>query len=147
MEPSKEEVGVSLSDKAINLSKNTPVTFSVVSTEPAKLQAKVEFDLEIQKIVYKGNTNIIDLAEFKLNEGSGIKIYKSLDLTSLINEFEFKEGSRTKIDKSLELTFLVKIFFVLASLYFSILGAEEFRTIMERRWEEVRSKPFNPEQM
>ena len=74
------------------------------------MQAKVEFDLEVQKIEYQGNTNIIDLAEFKL-----------------------KEGSRTKIAKSLDLTFLIKIFFMLTSLYFSTLGAEEFRTIIERR--------------
>ena len=72
--------------------------------------AKVEFDLEVQKIEYQRKTNIIDLAEFKL-----------------------KEGSRTKIDKSLDLTFLIKIFFMLTSFYFSTLGAEEFRTIIERR--------------
>ena len=83
--------------------------------------AKVEFDLEVQKIEYQRKTNIIDLAEFKL-----------------------KEGSRTKIDKSLDLTFLIKIFFMLTSFYFSTLGAEEFRTIIERRWEELRSKPSNP---
>ena len=60
MEPSKEEVGVSCSDKAIHLSKNTPVISSVVSAEPARVQAKVEIDLEIKKIEYQGNTNIID---------------------------------------------------------------------------------------
>ena len=68
-----------------------------------------------------------------------------LYLTVLITEFKSKEGSRTKIDKSLDLTFL-KIFFGLTSLYFSTLGAMEFRTIVERRWEELRSKPFNSEQ-
>ena len=67
------------------------------------MQAKVEFDLEVQKIEYQGNTNIIDLAEFKLNEGSRTKIYKSLDLT-----------------------FLIKILFMLTSSYFSTLGAEDF---------------------
>ena len=80
-----------------------------------------------------------------MKEGPGTKIDKSLDLTALITERKIKEGSRTKIDKSLHLTFL-KIFFVLTSLYFSTLGAEEFGTIVERRWEEMRSKPSNPEQ-
>ena len=68
-----------------------------------------------------------------------------MDLTALITNFKFKEGSRTKTDKSLDLTFL-KMFFVFTSFYFSTLGAEEFRTIVEKRWEEVRSKPSNPEQ-
>ena len=79
---------------------NTPVISSVVSPELARVQAKVEFDLEVQKIEYQGNTNIIDSAEFKL-----------------------KEGSRTKLLKSLDLTFLVKIFCMLISLYFSMSGA------------------------
>ena len=35
---------------------------------------------------------------------------------------------------------------MLTSLYFSTLGAEEFQTTVERRWEEERSKPSNPEQ-
>ena len=35
---------------------------------------------------------------------------------------------------------------MLTSLYFSTLGAEEFHTIIDRRWEELRSKPSNPEQ-
>ena len=58
MEPSIEEVGVSCSDKAINLSENTSVLSSVVSAEPARVQANVEFDLEVQKIEYQGNNNI-----------------------------------------------------------------------------------------
>ena len=102
---------------------NTPVISSVVSTGPARVQAKVEFDLEIQKIEYQGNTIIIYLAEFKLKEGSGTKINKSLHLTSLIDEFEFKEGSRTKIDKSLDLTFLVKIFFCAYQFIFQYFGS------------------------
>ena len=65
MESSKEEVGVNCSEKAIILSKNTPS--SVVSTEPAK----AEFDLVIQKIKYQGNTNVIDLPESRLKEGTG----------------------------------------------------------------------------
>ena len=125
---------------------NTPVISSVVSTGPARVQAKVEFDLEIQKIEYQGNTIIIYLAEFKLKEGSGTKINKSLHLTSLIDEFEFKEGSRTKIDKSLDLTFLVKLFFMHISLYFRTSGAEEFRTIIEKIQEDLRSKPSNQKQ-
>ena len=83
MEPSKEEVGVSLSDKAINLSKNTPVISSNAYAELARVQTKVEVDLEVQKIEYLGNTNIIDLAEFKLKEGLRVKLVKSLNLTSL----------------------------------------------------------------
>ena len=66
---------------------------------------------------------------------------QNIDLTG----FKFKEGLITKIDNSLDLTF-PKLCFVFTSLYFSTLGAEEFRTIVERRWEEVRSKPSNPEQ-
>ena len=69
-----------------------------------------------------------------------------MDLTSLIDELEFKEGSRTKIDKSLDLTFLIQIFFMVTSLYFSALGAEEFQITVERRWKEVMRKPSNPEQ-
>ena len=57
-EHSKEEAGVSCSDKAINLSENTSVLSSVVSAEPAREQANVEFDLEVQKIEYQGNNNI-----------------------------------------------------------------------------------------
>ena len=58
------------------------------------MHAKVEFDLELQKIEYQGR-------------------FKFLDLTSLIDEFEFKEGSRTKLVKALDLTFLIKIFLCL----------------------------------
>ena len=50
MGPSKEEVSIGCSDKAITLSEITYVTSSVVSTEPARVQAKLEFDLEAQKI-------------------------------------------------------------------------------------------------
>ena len=35
---------------------------------------------------------------------------------------------------------------MLISLYFSTLGAEDFQTFIERRWEELRSKPSNLEQ-
>ena len=56
------------------------------------------------------------------------------------------EGSRTNLVKSLNLTFLIKLFCMLISLYFNMLGAEYFRTIIEKRWEELRSKPSNPEQ-
>ena len=35
---------------------------------------------------------------------------------------------------------------MLISLYFSKSGAEDFQTIIEKRWEEVRCKPSNPEQ-
>ena len=123
LEPNKEEVVVSCSDKAMNLSENTYIISSIVSTELARVQAKVEFDLELQKIEYQGNTNIIDSAEFKL-----------------------KEGSRTKLVKSLDLTFLVKLFCMLISLYFSTSEAEDLWKIIERRWVELRSKPSNPEQ-
>ena len=119
MESSKEEVGVSCSDKAIILSMNTPVISSVVSPELARVQAKVEFDLEIKKIENQGNTNIIDLAEFRFKEGLRTKIDKSLDITALLDEFEFKEGSRTKIDKSLDLIFIIKLFLCL-SVYISV---------------------------
>ena len=87
----------------------------------------------------------IDQAEVRFREGSETKIDKSQNLTVLITESKFKEGSRTKIDKSLDLIDL-KIFFVFTSLYFSILVAEEFRSIIENRWDELRSKPSNPEQ-
>ena len=50
MGPSKDKVSIGCSDKAIKLSKNTSVTSSVVSTEPARVQAKLEFNLEVQKI-------------------------------------------------------------------------------------------------
>ena len=115
--PSKDKVSVGCSDKAINLPENTSVISSVVWAELARVQAKLEFDLEVQKIEYQGNTNTLDSAGFKL-----------------------KEGSRTKLLKSLDLTFLVKIFCMLISLYFSTSGAEDFWTIIERKWEELRSK-------
>ena len=102
------------------------------------MQAKVEFDLEVQKIKYQGNTNITDLAELKLKEGSRTQIDESLDLISLIDEVELKKGSRTKIDKSLDLTFPIKIFFKLTNLYFSTLGAEEFQATIEERWDVVK---------
>ena len=54
---SKEENGVSCYDKDINVSKNTPVISSIASAELARVQTKVEFDLEVQKIEYQGNTN------------------------------------------------------------------------------------------
>ena len=84
----------------------------------------------------------IDQAEVRFREGSETKIDKSQNLTVLITESKFKEGSRTKIDKSLDLT-AQKIFVVFTSLYFNTLGADEFRTIIEDRWEELRSKPSN----
>ena len=129
------ESSVSCSDKVIILSKNIPIISSVGSAEPAKVSGQSR-NLEIQNI---------DLTGFKFKEGLITKIDNSLDLTALITKFKVKEGSKTKIDKSLDLTF-PKLCFVVTSLYFSTLGAEEFRTIVERRWEEVRSKPSNPEQ-
>ena len=69
------------------MSKKTPVISSVVSAEPARVQAKAEFDLELQKIEYQGNTDVIDLAEFRLKEGSGTKIDKSLNQTFLMDGF------------------------------------------------------------
>ena len=102
--PRKKEVSVKCSHKAINLTENNSLLSSVVSAEPARVQAKVEFDLDVQKIEYQGNTNFIYLAEFKL-----------------------KEGSRTKIAKSLDLTFLIKLFWMIISLYFSTSGADDFR--------------------
>ena len=64
-ESSKEEVNVSCNNYVISLSKNIPVIYSVVSAELARVQAQVEFDLEIQNI---------DLAEIKIKEGSRNKI-------------------------------------------------------------------------
>ena len=147
VEPSKEEIDVSCSDKAVNLSKNTIVISSAASAEPARVQTTVKFDLKIQKINYLGNTNVIDLTEFRPKEGSRTKkLAKSSNLTSLINEVKIKKGSKTKIDKSLDLTFLIKVLFMFTSLYFSTLGTEEFQTKIEERRERVRSKPSNPEQ-
>ena len=82
----------------------------------------------------------IDQAEVRFREGSETKIDKSQNLTVLITESKFKEGSRTKIDKSLDLT-AQKIFVVFTSLYFNTLGADEFRTIIENRWEEQTFQP------
>ena len=99
VEPSKEEIDVSCSDKAVNLSKNTIVISSAASAEPARVQTTVKFDLKIQKINYLRNTNVIDLTEFRPKEGSRTKkLAKSSNLTSLINEVKVKESSKTKID-------------------------------------------------
>ena len=51
------------------------------------MQAKVKFDFkvqEVQEIDYL-YINVIDLAEFRLREGSWTKLAKSLNLTALIN--------------------------------------------------------------
>ena len=64
---------------------------------------------------------------------------KNIDL----NKLRFRQGSETKIDKFQN---LLKIFFLFIFLCFTTLGANEFRTIIENRWEELRSKPTNPEQ-
>ena len=52
----------------MNAIMNAPVSSFIVSTEPARVQAKAEFDLEIQNI---------NLAEFKLKEGLKTKVDKS----------------------------------------------------------------------
>ena len=98
IEPSKEEIVVSCSNKTVNLSKNTIVISSAASAEQARVQAKVKFDLKIQKITYLGNINAIDITEFRTKEGSRTKLAKSSNLTSLINEVKVKESSKTKID-------------------------------------------------
>ena len=54
------EVGVGCSDKVIILSKNIPIVSSIVSAELARVQAKAEFDQEMQNK---------DLAGFKFKEG------------------------------------------------------------------------------
>ena len=41
-----ETTGLSCRDKAENISNNNPVISSVVFAEPARVQAKAEFDLE-----------------------------------------------------------------------------------------------------
>ena len=55
------------------------------------MRAKAKFDLEIKNI---------NLAEFRIREGSETKVGKSPNLTALVTEFKFKEGPRTKINKS-----------------------------------------------
>ena len=94
------------------------------------MQAKLEFDLEEQKMEYQWNTNIVDSAGLKLR----------------VDNYLLKEGSRTKLFKSLHQTFLIKLFCMLISLYFSELGAEDFLTIIEERWKELRNKFSNQEQ-
>ena len=132
LESSRENIGPSCRDDNLILSNYNLVISSIISTEPARLQAKVNFALKIKNI---------DQAEFRIRKVSENKIDKSPNLKVLTTEFKFKGGLRTKIDKSLDLKFL-KIFFEL-----TMLGAEEFRTTIESRWEALRSKPFNPEQM
>ena len=68
---------------------------------------------------------------------------KELNLTKI----ELGKGSETKIDKSQNLTVL-KVFFVFINLYFSfsVMGADEFCEIIEKRWETERSKTSNSEQ-
>ena len=133
---SKDRISV---DCSINLSEQVSITPSVASTEMARVQAKLEFDLEVQKIKYyivhmvwllTGVCYITDSAGLKLR----------------VDNYLLKEGSRTKLFRSLNIIFLIKLFYVLISLCFSTLGAEDFRTIIEERWEKFRSKPSNPEQ-
>ena len=81
------------------------------------MQAKLEFDLEEQKMEYQWNTNIVDSAGLKLR----------------VDNYLLKEGSRTKLFKSLNQTFLIKLFCMLISLYFSTSGAEDFQMIIEER--------------
>ena len=103
MGPSKDEVSIGCSNKAINLSKNITVNSFVVSAEPARVQAKLEFDLEVQKLEYQWNTNIIDSAGLKLR----------------VDNYLLKEGPSSKLFKSLNQLFIMKLFCKLISLYFS----------------------------
>ena len=50
MGPSKDRISVNCSDKAMNLSKQVSATSSIFSAEMARVEAKLEFDLEAQKI-------------------------------------------------------------------------------------------------
>ena len=71
-----------------------------------------------------------------------------------VDNFLSKEGSRTKIYMSSNLMAHIKrnynqildLFHMLISLCFSTLGAEDFRTIIEERWEKLRRKQSNLEQ-
>ena len=47
---SKDRISVNCSAKAINVTEQVSVTPSVVSTEMARVQANLEFDLEVQKL-------------------------------------------------------------------------------------------------
>ena len=70
----------------------------------------------------------------------------SAGLKLRVDNYLLREGSRTKVFKSLNLIFLIKLFYMLINLCFSMSGAENFQTIIEERWEELRSKPSDPEQ-
>ena len=52
MGPSKDRISVNCSDKAMNLSEQVSATSSVFSAEMARVEAKLEFDLEVQKTEY-----------------------------------------------------------------------------------------------
>ena len=109
MGPSKDRFSVDCSDKA-NLSEQVSVTFSVISAEMARVQAKLEFDLEVQEMEYHGNIKIIDPAGLKLKVDNNL----------------LRKGSRIKLFKSLNLIFLTKLFYMLISLCFSTSGVEDF---------------------
>ena len=92
MESSKERISVNFSDMALNVSEQVSVTPSVVFAEMASVQAKLEFDLEVQKLKHyitsmvwllTGVCFIIDSAELKLR----------------VDNYLLKEGSRTKLFK------------------------------------------------
>ena len=59
-----------------------------------------------------------------------------------LSKCRFRLGSGTKIDKFQD---LLKIFLLFISLYFSTLGADEFREIIKTRWRDLRSKSTDPE--
>ena len=60
-----------------------------------------------------------------------------------VNKSSFRLGSKTKID---EFRNLLQIFSLIIFLYSSMLGADAFRTIIQNRLEEMRSKSSNLEQ-
>ena len=91
LESSREKIGLSCRDDTVILSNFSPEISSVISAESARVQAKAKFDIEIKNI---------NLAEFRIREGSETKVGKSPNLTALVTEFKIKEGPRTKINKS-----------------------------------------------
>ena len=106
---SKDMISIDSSDKAINLTEQISVTPSVVSAEMARVQAKLEFDLEVQEMKY-----YIVLMVWLLTRVC--YVIGSTGLKLRVDNYLLKEGSRTKLFKLSNLIFLIKLFYMLISL-------------------------------
>ena len=147
IKPSKDRISIECCDKALQISEQISDTPSVVSAEMARVQANLEFDLILQEMKHYMVLNVWLLTgACYVLDSAGYKIR--------VDNYLIKEGSRTKLDISLNLIaliernykFIVELLYILINLGFNTSGAQDFRIIIEKRWEKLRREPSNPEQ-